>query len=35
MFIDRRVAYETWELLPQLDRRIELFFILSGKDTSA
>ncbi|KAF8523020.1 Alpha/beta hydrolase family-domain-containing protein [Gautieria morchelliformis] len=33
VFLERGLSYETWELLPQLDTRIELFFILNGKDT--
>ncbi|KAF8579956.1 hypothetical protein K439DRAFT_1358320 [Ramaria rubella] len=35
VFIDRNVSYETWQLLPKLDERIELFFIVSGKDSAA
>ncbi|KIJ23243.1 hypothetical protein M422DRAFT_786230 [Sphaerobolus stellatus SS14] len=35
VFLDRPTSHETWFLLPRLDPRIDLFFILSGKDTSA
>ncbi|KIJ50140.1 hypothetical protein M422DRAFT_160172 [Sphaerobolus stellatus SS14] len=35
VFLDRSPSQETWLLLPRLDPRIDLFFILSGKDTYA
>ena len=34
VFTDLRGSYETWKLLPQLDARVALYFIFSGKDAT-
>ncbi|KIJ22692.1 hypothetical protein M422DRAFT_276845 [Sphaerobolus stellatus SS14] len=34
VFLDHPTSHETWFLLPRLNPRIDLFYILSGKDTS-
>jgi len=35
VFLDRRVVYETWQLLKGLDPRIEIFFLFSRTETRA
>jgi hypothetical protein len=35
VFAERRAAMETWELLTQLDRRIELRWIMNGTESRA